>query len=364
MHRLTVPVTFAAFALALACARTPSTGFSSASASPNGERGRPDVLAERMRGVSWEAGGRVSDDDLRPLVDLGANWISQTPFGWCPDSHTPEIGLETDGRVLWGETDEGLFATAEMARSLGLRTLLKPHLWVRDGTWCGEIEMQSEADWERWFSAYERFIVHYSELAERGRFDALAVGNELPKASVRTMEWRQILARVRSIYSGPITYCANWGEEVARFELWGDLDFIGVNAYWPLSQEPRPARAEITAAWSPIAASLEGIARRFDRRIVFTEAGYRSVRGALVEPWAGPRESTSLREIDVDLQADAWRALFDALAPRAWFGGVFVWKWRPHPRHAGGMDRDYSPQGKPALGVIREAFHGALATKG
>ena len=70
---------------------------------------------------------------------------------------------------LWGETDEGLGKTAAWARTLGIKTLLKPHLWVRHGEWQGDIAMATDDAWARWFASYEAFIVHYARLAEGQR---------------------------------------------------------------------------------------------------------------------------------------------------------------------------------------------------
>src|SRR5262245_42078962 len=94
-------------------------------------RGAPLVLlllagaaappAVPMRGVSWEGGRIVDAASLDPVRELGADWISQTPFGWCPSIHDPTIRLSGE-RGYWGETDEGLVATARWARERGLHT--------------------------------------------------------------------------------------------------------------------------------------------------------------------------------------------------------------------------------------------------
>src|SRR4030095_7577780 len=79
---------------------------------------------ERQRGVSWVADGPVTVDDLRPLLTHNVNWISQTPFGWQRGLDSPQIIVATSGRVMWGESDEGLEATARLARGIGIHTLL------------------------------------------------------------------------------------------------------------------------------------------------------------------------------------------------------------------------------------------------
>jgi hypothetical protein len=285
-------------------------------------------------------------------VALGVDWISQTPFGWVPQLDAPELRFAAPHADYWGESDAGLAETARLARALGIQTLLKPHLWSRQG-WVGSIRMKTDEDWARWFAAYEAFALHYAALAEREGLPAFAVGTELPGTSGREAEWRRLIARVRRVYRGRLTYCANWDEaEGVRF--WDALDFVGVQAYYPLAGEGRPQPAAIRAAWEPIAARLEALSRRTGRAIVFTEVGYRSVAGGLREPW----QTTTSGEADPALQADAYRALFECLWERPWFGGTFVWKWHPglDAEQLVRRERDFTPQGKPALEVLRRFY--------
>ncbi|MGH9443063.1 MAG: glycoside hydrolase family 113 [Thermoanaerobaculia bacterium] len=309
----------------------------------------------KMRGVCWEAVGKVGAGELAPLKDVGVNWISQTPFGWCRSVHSPDVILATGARVYWGESDEGLVETARAARAIGIRTLLKPHLWVGHRDWVGDLKMESESDWKAWFGSYEKFILHYAELAEREHFDALAVGTELCGTSSRAADWKRLIAKIRSVYHGPLTYCANW-EEAERVAFWKDLDFIGVQAYYPLSAAAHPTPAELRASWERIGGRLETLSGREGRPVVFTEIGYRSVAGAVKEPWNWETDGGA----DLQIQSEAYEALYDRLWDKAWFGGTFIWKWNPYrgsgKRAPRDSDRDFTPQGKPALDVIRAYY--------
>jgi hypothetical protein len=316
------------------------------------------TLAAKMRGVSWEAGRRIDGTSLDPLKRIGADWISQTPFGWAPSVSAPEVGFSGTSHLfwgMWGESDEGLAETARLARARGIKTLLKPHIWVHSGQWVGDIEMRTEADWQRWFAAYEAFILHYAELAEREHMEGLAIGTELPKASRRTEDWRRLIARIRETYHGPITYCANW-HEAEDVAFWGDLDFIGVQAYYPLTASPHPTLDEICTAWVPIVGRLAALSKRTGRRVVFTEVGYRSLAGCLAEPWKWDTAGA----VDLGVQRDAYEAMFASVWTQPWFGGTFVWKWHPGLGVAepptGRALRDFTPQGKPALAAIRDRY--------
>jgi hypothetical protein len=312
-------------------------------------------MTAKMRGVCWEAVGKVGAQELAPLRDAGVDWMSQTPFGWSRSIDSSEVVLATGSRVYWGESDEGLAETARMGRAIGIRTLLKPHLWVGHRDWCGNLKMTSESRWSEWFGSYEKFILHYAVLAEKERIEALAVGTELCGTSSRAADWKRVIARIRSVYRGRLTYCANW-EEVGRVPFWGDLDFIGVQAYYPLAESVSPKPGELSSGWDRISRDLEALSLRTGKPVVFTEVGYRSVSGSLREPWrwdtAGPTDFAS--------QAEAYRALFGCLWGKPWFAGTFIWKWNPYlgsgRRIPADVERDYTPQGKPALDVIRDVY--------
>lgn len=311
----------------------------------------PSAPAARMRGFCWEAAHKIDASNLAPLHELGADWISQTPFGWVPSLTSTEIRYDGT-RGLWGETDDGLVKTAVWARGLGIKTLLKPHLWVRHGEWPGDIAMATDDAWRQWFASYESFIVHYARLAEANGFEALAVGTELGKTTGRTAEWKRIVARVREVYHGKLTYCANWNEEPERVGFWDELDFIGVQAYYPLATVDRPSRRQIEAAWTQIARKLASLAKRTGKSVVFTEVGFKSHEGSLKEPWQWEAKGA----VDYDLQRDAFAAMFATLWAKPWFAGAFVWKWHPAPRPNRRAERDFTPQGKPALSVIRAYY--------
>jgi hypothetical protein len=309
------------------------------------------ATSARMRGICWEAAHRIEAASISPLRDLGVDWISQTPFGWARSLTATEIRYDGT-RGLWGETDDGLVTTAAMAKALGIKTLLKPHLWVRHGEWQGDIAMATDDAWRQWFASYESFILHYAKLAQANEFEALAVGTELGKTTARTAEWRRIIARVREVYHGKLTYCANWNDEAERVGFWDDLDFIGVQAYYPLATVDRPSKRQLEAAWTPIAKKLASLAKRTGKSIVFTEVGFKSHEGSLKQPWQWETEGA----VALDLQRDAYAAMFETFWTKPWFAGVFVWKWHPSPRSSDRAERDFTPQGKPALLVIKTYY--------
>ena len=315
--------------------------------------------APRIRGVCWEAGPQVLRENLAPLRDLGSDWISQTPFGWQPAVDRPELRMITASHLgfgpMWGETDSGLARTTRLARSLGIHSMLKPHLWLRGGEWCGTIRMKNEADWAEWFRRYQDFAVHYARLAEAQGMEIYAVGTELKGTAGREADWRRLIAEVRKVYHGRLTYSANWDGELDSVRFWDALDYIGVQAYYPLSDKDHPTLMDLESGWAPFAQGLEETARRWNRPILFTEVGYKSSEGAARRPWEWEAQGPN----DPVLQSNCYEALFASLWGRPWFAGLFLWKWHPTKRwDPGSSGGDFSPQEKPAAVVARRWFHG------
>ncbi|MFQ5745346.1 MAG: hypothetical protein ACE5HV_17460 [Acidobacteriota bacterium] len=313
-----------------------------------------------IRGVSWEAGRRpVNDEDFHPLVAAGVEWIALVPYGFQRGTAEPGFAMPWSGRAFWGESDQGLRNTTEAAKRHGLRVMLKPQLWVhgRD-SWVGDIAMHNEEDWSQWFENYSKFIVHYAELAEDAGIDLLSVGTELEGTVAREQQWRQIITAVRQAYTGPLTYSANWNRTYLRVGFWDALDYVGVNAYFPLHpggdvatggdlQIGTISSAALRQAWNQHLTDLKELQQRVGKPLIFTEAGYRSLSGSLAAPW----QWRSKGNVDLQVQAAAYDALLATFWRQPWFGGLFFWKWGAH-RSGGPHDHGYTPRNKPAEEVM------------
>ena len=322
----------------------------------------------KSRGVCW-VGGRtpVEEADFLPLVENHVSWIVQTPFGWQPKHDSPELRFITQSNhVFWGETDVGLETTTRLAKQFGIKTLLKPHIWLRrssNGKWRADIEMKSEAEWQIWFQNYTKFMLHHTNLAQQNGIEALCIGTELSKTTVhREKDWRRIIGEVRKVYDGKLTYSANWYREFEQITFWDELDFIGVQAYFPLSDKEQPTVEELKLGWKAHLDAIEKVHRRFKKPVLFTEAGYRSTTDAAVRPWewGRPRLAPST-DAELATQANCYEALFQSVWHKSWFAGAFIWKW--FPKLPGGSTTQvadsFSPQNKPAEKVMAKWYGNA-----
>jgi hypothetical protein len=287
--------------------------------------------------------------ELASIRALGANWVSLTPFGFLPAARTPVIVPSADGGVD-EETDEAVCEAAARARALGLHVMLKPQLWSRG--WTGALDFGASG-WPRFFEQYRAFLLHYAVLAQRERMDALVVGHELTTASLAYPDrWRALIGEVRRVYSGSITYGANWDREADGIPFWDACDLIGVSCYYPLAAQAGASQDAMTEAARKALASLHALSIRNHRPVVFTEVGYASTADAAVRPWEEHRGEP----VDVEAQRGAYAALLRAMQGESWLAGMFVWKWPSGGDATGGADRSFSPRGKPAQALIESAY--------
>lgn len=295
-------------------------------------------------------GSAASRAQLARLVKLGVNCVALTPFGYVKD--LAGIGLryscDTDPTL----THERLLAEISACRVLGLRVCLKPHIW----SWTFMAEGKSRqdivpVDLEAWEAMYTAFIVHHARLAAEADVEMLCVGLEYTAVTQRDPElWGRVARAVREVYGGVLTYAANWYGELEAFTAWADFDVIGVNAYWPMSEEADPSVEVLRAGWTPVVEQLCGLAERYERPVVLTEAGLRAVRGAAARPWDHGLKGAP----DPDLQGRYYLALLQAFAGQDWWRGVYWWKWfTDHDRR----EKDaYAPMGLAAEKVLEMAW--------
>jgi len=300
----------------------------SSSSDPSEEIGKNNHRPS-MKGLCWVAGDSIAQHNISQITDIGSNWISQTPFGWMSGYDSPIVVLNND-RAWWGETDRGIRHTAQLAHASEVKNMLKPHIWLRRSgdKWRSDIEMKTREEWNQWFDSYKDWIIHYAKLAEECKIESLCIGTELYKTtSDHPDQWREIIKEIRKVYNGQLTYAANWYKELEEITFWDDLDYIGVQAYFPLSKRDSPSKKELLKSWSKHKKSLKRISEKFDKKIVFTEIGYKNTADAAREPWVWPQDAAHNISVSDDTQRLCYEALFESLWHEPWMGGTFIWKW-------------------------------------
>ncbi len=313
-----------------------------------------------IRGVALVAPrGPASPDAVSDVADLGATWVAVVPYAFLRPE-TGELRFDYD-RQFRGERSEGVREQVALARESGLKVLLKPHVWTR-GLWIGDYLPEGRAAWRRWEEGYRDYLLHMARLAAELDVEMLAVGTELERVVQRRPGWmRELISDVREIYGGELTYAANW-DGYREVEFWDALDYVGVDAYFPLSPEPVPEVEALRREWREPLAELEAFSMRRGRPILITEYGWRSVEGAAGSHWELPAEGdVEPGPRGLEAQARAYEAFFRSAWGEPWLAGAFLWKWfveEPSARGARRREVGYTPQGKPAADVIRRWYGG------
>jgi hypothetical protein len=287
-----------------------------------------------QRGVNFTAEfpAFYGEDDavemLKKLPAHGINAIALVPYGFASTKEPKVRGWNT----RW-ESDAGVTQLARIAHSLGIRVLLKPQLWMHDGN-PADIDFPGTAENSQWFGQYQPFLEHYAQLASVIHADVFCIGVELEKMSGNEQAWRKLIARARELYPGPLTYAANFDAEFESIQFWDALDYAGIDEYYPLPDD---------LSTTTVIAKISAVQARFQKPVLFTEAGFASVAQANRAPWDEPS-----RPVDLEIQAKSYDALLSAFYEKPWFAGVYWWKVGTNG-YGGPTDGSHTPWNKPAM---------------
>lgn len=102
--------------------------------------------------------------------------------------------------------------------------------------------------------------------------------------------WRRLIEQVRGIYSGRLTYAANF-DHYQEVGFWDALDLVGINAYFSLREAPAmngPLATRLRSAWQQVFDEIGTFRRveKLEHPVLFTELGYTRRRHSTLHPWA------------------------------------------------------------------------------
>lgn len=274
--------------------------------------------------VSCQTGGREwgtpgMGTSLDRLKKIGVNYVAIHPYAQ----------IREDGAVKYRPIEEQthLLRAMAMAKERGLGLMMIPHLayWGTKFKWRGEIYFPAGPMWDHFFDEYEAWIVGLARLAEQGGAEIFSIGHEYDHMMYYEAQWRRIIAAVRKVYHGKITYNANWSE-YEKVPFWDALDYIGIGAYFPLAYKDGAPQEEIDATWTKLAKELGAYSRAKGRPILFTEIGYTESAEAASRPWnydTGGPNAKDIRQRCTEAALKLEGSRFPELA------GLFFWKWFP-----------------------------------
>ncbi len=306
--------------------------------------------------------GRIDTTNLQFLSRDHIEWVTLVPWGFQESIDSPEVLHHRGDSARIRRRNEHWIRQIRAVRNAGFKVFVKPHIWMDtppDGKWRSDIFPKGEDNWKQWQTTYRNFILRYARLAEEAGAEMFCVGTELTRLTLEKPSfWQDLIVEIREVYSGKLTYAANWYEEYEGIKFWEQLDYVGVQAYFPLSDHESPDMSEIVAGWNQHLPVLEKVSRQSGRPILFTELGYKSTSNSAMKPWEW-MDYADMDEMKVsyETQSYCYKAFFNSVWSLPWFAGVHLWQYRQdHEAHAHELTHDFTPQGKPAQLEIGRGF--------
>ncbi|MBN1354253.1 MAG: hypothetical protein JW994_06265 [Candidatus Omnitrophica bacterium] len=252
-------------------------------------------------------------------------------------------------------SDSSVRHAIRKAHEYGMKVMLKPHidLIIDEGCTRSDIGFCTSREWEKWFANYLAFITHYARMAGDEDVEFFCVGTELSFATQEEGFWRDsVIKDVRRLFKGQITYAANW-DAYKNVKFWDLLDYVGIDAYFPVAKKSNATRDEILSGWKSWLAEIEAFQKTVDKPVIFTESGYCSAGTASNRPWENALKRVTPNTL---LQKECYEALVDTFWDKPWFFGVYWWAWNTYPESGGENDPSFTPQNKPAMEYLRETY--------
>lgn len=321
-------------------------------ASPSTQQLDDSRFQKGMAFPTWiaEQYGTVSSDESLSILaqTTCTEWVQLVPTWYQTDRYSNKMFPDYEGQTAKMETLEHAIQTSH---TLGLKVMLKPHVDALSGDWRGTFQPE---DPEIWFNNYIDMMMTFAHIAKNEGVEILSIGCEFVDLTTAeySLDWRKVIQTIRNVYDGPLVYAANWGREALQVEFWNDLDFIGIDSYYELTNKTDPEIDELLTAWAPYLVQIESIHQTWQKPILLTEIGYRSIDGANMRPWDWEIPG----DLDLSEQAQCYQAVIRAFGEKPWCEGIYWWNWEPDLSLGGVSDKGYTPFGKSAQIVLKRWY--------
>lgn len=182
--------------------------------------------------------------------------------------------------------------------------------------------------------------------------DQLYAINE--RRAILNWHWEELILALRGKYSGKMTFAANF-DSYDKINFWKSLDFVGINAYFPLRNSAPENNSDsamhksLVLGWNKVLNEIESFkkdAKLEELPVFFTELGYGRGAASTLAPWQAAgftivemQEKDSLviwknqapnlveRKLAVD-------ALYETVELRNFpLAGILYWKLTTHDYH-------------------------------
>ncbi|WP_196894486.1 glycoside hydrolase family 113 [Aureivirga marina] len=222
----------------------------------------------------------------------------------------------------------------------------------------GDFYVETE---EEWLEIEVTYFELYKEMAKISldfpQVKMLSIGNELREFAKRRPEFfKSLIVYFRENYPNlKLTYAANW-DEYEGITFWDELDYIGVNSYFPLVNKKTPEVEEIVEAFEPIKNNLKTFSCSYNKPILFTEYGYRSIDFAAWKAWE--LEPIGRNNVNHQAQNNGYEGFYQSFWDEDWVAGGFFWEWEvSFTELVSGHNNGWQVSGKPEVQEIIKKYY-------
>ncbi|MBC8048431.1 MAG: hypothetical protein H7Y00_16650, partial [Fimbriimonadaceae bacterium] len=295
-------------------------------------------------------GGTTAIHAVEKMKSIGTNSLAIIPYTGTGVLNEPTQYHFQNG--AGGENDEAVIHSMYEAKKHSMTVLLKPQVWSWAG-WTGHVKMENEADWKLFFDYYTKWIIHYAMLAEMYDADIFCAGVEFQIATTTHEEqWKKLFREIRKIYSGKLTYAANWGYEFETLSFWDELDYMSINCYYPLSDKKEITDTALLNSFEKILDNIERYEKKYNKPLLFTEIGFKSID----YPWIQPHADNDEQNVNELSQKRCYEAMFKAMEDETWISGIYLWQFPTYMDYTEDNPKGFTPCGKLAEEVVQHYF--------
>lgn len=340
--------------------------------SPRGEQFIAGVEFSPKFSPLWQP---YTKNGLRDISNYGANWVIVSPT-WNYSNSTPAVMEPVTGRdALWGDTISSVQAAEASMLKVALFPRLIPDLLAKD-IWAEAI--QDAGWWDGWFERYQKFTLHYADLATQTNAAMLILGGPdvtpaLPEGTLENGEfsgvpessaekWQTILTEVRNRYNGQIAWALPYPFPSTPLPGWLDsVDVIYVLFSAPLTESESFSQGDLQEAFSRMFdEDIQPLADQTGKPVIIG-IDYPSAEGGAgaciqlteqclpFEFLDQPSMVSDAVPTDLQVQMDIYNAALNAVLDSDWVAG-FISRGYFFP--AALQDSSSSTHGKPASDVL------------
>ena len=301
-----------------------------------------------IKGMTMPMHSKVENFDYGPTLneikDLGTEWVQINVKFYQENYRSSLIKIPFENTPFWFNLE----ATIAKAKALDLKISLLPIVRLDRTTateWRGSIQPDSKSIW---YTSYILMIEKVAFLASKHEVEILSIGSEFTSMQGDSLEWKDVISSVKSIYCGAVSYSVNW-DALDKLSFVDELDILGVSCYYPLTRYNNPSLRNLKKAWTSLKSTLIMEQENLNIPIYLSELGYTSQDGTNTNPW----NYAISEDIDLEEQKDCFQAFVSTINNDSNFHGAFIYDWFDK----GGLkDLDYTVKGKPAEKVLRDWF--------